>query len=146
MDIQNVALIFENQEHILIDPSLITHLCLHDLHQTVHLVTGTTCTAEKTVTADLIELTLVHVANALSKDAEFFVDPYYLFDRLTERKDVLGVTLNYAQSNQEDYAVDWNEFSEYRNNFQSTGIDAFGSLHLVISQSKTASEYKQQSK
>lgn len=139
MDIQNVTFIFENQEHIRINPYNIKHLCLDQVQQTIHLNTQQ-MTSKKALVTKHVRIIIEKSANQLSTVAEYFLDPYLLFDRLTNHQDVLVVVLNYGLPTQEEYEVDWNMDNEYSNSHQTTKIDKHGNLELIIAKDSSLAE------
>lgn len=123
MNIQNITLMFENQEHRVIAPEHIKHFCLHDIKDTLSYDPNSN-TMTTSQTAELMVLRLAAAANTESNSDEHFDEPFYLFERLIKHHDVLVVSLNYGTPDQVDYYMDWDlNGGEYTNTYQTIAKD-----------------------
>lgn len=141
MKLKQLTFVFENQESLTIPANTVRHCYLTEIERIVE-VHDRTSELMETLIANTAIIQLKPEANLVANEDEHFGEPFHLFDRLIDVKDVIIVELIDEEDNKQTYYIDWNEkASEYQNTYQSTAHLPGEDFILVVSKSQRAKQF-----
>ncbi len=131
-DIDSIVLVFENVDSTEIPMQDIAVLELDGIKQIARRTYGTNIIR---FSAHLTHFALRIKANGNKICYPFgFTDlePYTLFNRITQHKDIVSVIIKHNDGTEIMYDVDWGGETDEENNYQKSYIDKDGMLVVVV--------------